>query len=82
MPALRFARRPVAPGAKPEGIYDAAFPASKPPKSVATFSPPIDNLPKAVNILKTKGRDRAFSPPKADNILKQIHLQETMEIHK
>ena len=43
-------------GAEQEGIYDAAFEASKNPKGVTTLCPPSDIVSKAENILKTKGR--------------------------
>ena len=50
--------------------------------SVATFRPHGGKSSKAVNILKTKGRDRDFPPSKAVNILNRNTLTRTMEIHK
>jgi hypothetical protein len=38
---------------------------------VATLRPPTAQTPKADNILKTKGRERAFSQAKAENMLKE-----------
>ena len=45
---------------------------------MATSCPLGDNVPKAENILKTKGRRRAFSQNEAENILKKSYLQETV----
>ena len=63
-------------------VYDVTLPASTPPHPFATLRPFIDKLCKAENILKTKGRNRDFSFAKAENMLKKIHLQDAMKIHK
>jgi hypothetical protein len=67
---------------KEEGIYDVTFPASIRPNSVATLRPLFEQIPKAVNILKTNGRKRAFSAAKAVSIPKKSHLQETVGTRK
>jgi len=53
-----------------------------PPNCMPTFCPPIDKVSKAENILKTKGRRSHFSLTKAENILKQSQLHETVDISK
>jgi len=53
------------------------FLASPPADCMATLYPPTAQTPKAENILKTKGRKRAFSPTKAENIRKTSQLQLT-----
>ena len=47
-----------------------------------TFCPPTAQAPKAGNILKTKGRNRAFFAAKAGNILKQSNLQKSARTRK
>jgi hypothetical protein len=42
----------------------------------------LEQIPKAVNILKTNGRKRAFSAAKAVNTLNKSHLQETVGTRK
>jgi len=81
-PALRRAPRRITRGAEQEGIYDVTFPASIPPNSVATLRPLFEQSPKAGNILKTKGRNRAFCAAKAGNILKQSNLQKSARTRK
>jgi hypothetical protein len=54
------------------------FLASPATDCMATLCPPAGEEPKDGKILKTKGRKRAFSPTKADNILKISQLQETV----
>ena len=49
---------------------------------VATLRPPTAQTPKADNILKTKGRERDFSPAKAENMLKESRLREIVRTPK
>jgi hypothetical protein len=60
MPALRFARHPVAPGAKPEGIYDAAFPASMPPKFRGDISSTRRQISQSWEHIENKGPGSGF----------------------
>jgi hypothetical protein len=49
---------------------------------VATLRPLFEQIPKAVIILKTNGRKRAFSAAKAVSILNKSHLQKTVGTRK
>jgi hypothetical protein len=49
---------------------------------MAALSPCTDKVYEAENILKTKGRKRAFSKNEAESILKIKQLQETIGIPK
>ena len=49
---------------------------------MATSCPPVAKNHEAENMLKTKGRKRAFSKNEAENILKKSHLQKTVGIRK
>jgi hypothetical protein len=52
------------------------------PDCTATLCPPAAIINEAENILKTKGRKRAFSKNEAENILKRSQLLETVETPK
>ena len=75
-------RRDFAP--EPEAVSESSGDSTSHPPSLrdidgmTTLCQPTPPTPKAEKILKTKGRNMAFSPDKAENILKQSQLQETV----